>query len=380
MAGDADKLRLGVVGAGGFATFAVGHLVESDGVVVVAVADEDATRSVALAATFGAKTLHVDDLLRSDEIDVVYLATPPSSHAALALIALEQSKHVLCEKPLATTVAEADSVVSAAHRAGRFAVANLLQRYNPLARCVSSLIRDRLLGDPLRATLENYAADQGLPLQHWFWDPAISGGIFIEHGVHFFDLFASWFGPAEVLSSVRVTRAESAVEEQVRCTLAYPGGVVADMYHGFHQPTALDRTQIRLLFERGDITLDGWIPTAVRIEALVDDDTETALYSLFSDTHVERLEAITHHDQSITARHKSFSAERHLVLVGGSAELKMTRYGDLVHRLFADQLSWVRDPIHERLVDETASRDAVMLACRARDLACTLEAQPTTLG
>jgi predicted dehydrogenase len=364
---ESPPLRLGVIGAGGFARFAVSHLVGSDGVVPVAVADVDQERAISLGTELSVDVIGVQDLIEGDGADILYIATPPSSHASLAIDALARGKHVLCEKPLAVTVPEADRVVDAAHRAGRFAVANLMQRYNPLARSIRVLIDHQLLGAPLRVTLENYASDENLPLDHWFWNPNLSGGIFVEHGVHFFDLFASWFGEGDVLSSVSVLRPGSNVEEQVRCTVRYPGGVIGDMYHGFHQPTLLDRTQIRVLFERGDVLLSGWVPTEVRIEALVDDETEASLYALFTDTHVERLDVVDGGTTPTSARHRSFLASRHVVLAGGDQHAKMARYGDLVRRLFADQLSWVRDPSHERLIDERASRNAVEIACQASD-------------
>jgi predicted dehydrogenase len=67
----------------------------------------------------------------------------------------------------------------------------------------------------LRGTFENYASDEGLGPDHWFWDRTKSGGIFIEHGVHFFDMFAGWLGVGTVESAGRVRRPESGIEEQV---------------------------------------------------------------------------------------------------------------------------------------------------------------------
>ena len=108
------------------------------------------------------------------------------------MAALEAGKHVICEKPLALTVAQADEMIAAARRNGRLLIANLMQRYNPLFDAVRKLIRSGVLGDFLHGTFENYASDENLPADHWFWDRSKSGGIFVEHGVHFFDLFDGW--------------------------------------------------------------------------------------------------------------------------------------------------------------------------------------------
>ena len=369
-----SALGLGVVGAGGFAAFAIPHLLDAGDVRAVAVADVDRDRAARMATELRAEVVDPDELVVHPDVDVVYLATPPSSHARLALAALEAGKHVLCEKPLATDVESADAVVATARRCDRFAVANLLQRYNPLARSIGELIERRLLGEPLRVTIENCASDETLAPGHWFWDRAISGGIFVEHGVHFFDLFASWLGPGDVLSAARVLRAGSRVEEQVRCTVAYPHGVIGDVYHGFHQPARLDRTQIRLLCERGDVTLDGWIPVEFRVEALVDEETAISLRALFPASRVIHEEQLTGSEQAMSGRHRPFHATRHVVLAGGGKPDKLRTYGDLVHRLFADQVAWARDRGHVRLLDESASRDAVALACAADSRCVTLDA------
>src|SRR5690606_32150980 len=105
---------------------------------------------------------------------------------------------------------------------------------------------------------------------HWFWNPQKSGGIFIEHGVHFFDLLASWLGPSTVLAAQRTLRPVSDIEEQVQCTVQYGNSVLMNFYHGFHQPGRLDRQELKLVFERGELTLQGWVPTQVRIRALAD--------------------------------------------------------------------------------------------------------------
>src|SRR4029079_7305212 len=96
------------------------------------------------------------DLLRRDDIDLVYIATPPFLHFPQALAALEAGKHVLVEKPLALTIAQADELVAVARRRDRLLVANLMQRYNPLFDSVPRLVETRVLGDVLHGSFENY--------------------------------------------------------------------------------------------------------------------------------------------------------------------------------------------------------------------------------
>ena len=69
-----------------------------------------------------------------------------------------------------------------------------MQRYNPLYDVIAALIQTKCFGELLHGHFENDASDENLPPEHWFWDRSKSGGIFIEHGVHFFDTFAGWLG------------------------------------------------------------------------------------------------------------------------------------------------------------------------------------------
>jgi predicted dehydrogenase len=366
----AEQYGLGVVGAGGFAAFATDHFLEIESLRLIAVSDIDATRANNLASAHGARLTTVEEMLSEDAVDVIYVATPPSSHADLAIRALKAGKHVLCEKPLATTLEDADSVVELAVDSDRFAVANLLQRYNPLAGVVRTVVERQLLGEPLYASVENLASDEALPPEHWFWDPALSGGIFIEHAVHFFDLFGYWFGSAEIESASHVMRPETGAEEQVRCTARYaPVGtpVLVDSYHGFHQPTCLDRMRTRLVFEHGELSLGGWIPTTVELDCITDTSGKAALLDLFGSTGVT--ENALSKTSGIHGRHKPIAADRHLHIRAGSAADKMTRYGQLVTDLMRDQLQWVHDRNHQRHLNENDSREAVRLAAAATALA-----------
>jgi Oxidoreductase family, NAD-binding Rossmann fold/Oxidoreductase family, C-terminal alpha/beta domain len=336
----------------------------------VSVSDVDTTRANDLAAAYAAQGVSVDDMIHDDSIEVIYIATPPSSHAPLAIRALKANKHVLCEKPLATTVADAEAIVNLAAERGCFAVANLLQRYNPIARAIRTVVKDGLLGAPLHATVENLAADEGLPPSHWFWDDALSGGVFIEHAVHFFDLFAFWLGRGEVESASRVLRPGSGVEEQVRSTVAYGDGegrVLVDSYHGFHRPACLDRMRTSLVFEHGDVTLAGWIPTMIDIDALVGPAEEAALQELFAPATVTttRLAADSH----IDGRHKPILADRRVHLHAGSEADKMQRYGELVRDVLHDQLAWLDNRDHARHLTEIDSCEAVRVAIAATTLA-----------
>ncbi len=135
---------------------------------------------------------------------------------------------------------------------------------------VNTIIKKRILGNFLHGFFENYASDENLGIDHWFWDETKSGGIFIEHGVHFFDMFSGWFGNGKVVNAVQMQRPGigKKITDRVQSTVMYKEGTV-NFYHGFDQPTILDRQEMRLLFEHGEITLYEWVPVKMKLHGLV---------------------------------------------------------------------------------------------------------------
>ena len=365
-----DEVGLAVIGCGGFGLFALQHFAQVGGIKLVGMAGTHRTASLVAARRFGIPDVKdVAALLRRDDVDLVYIATPPFLHHAQALMALEAGKHVICEKPLALTVPQADEMIAAARRNGRLLVANLMQRYNPLFDAVGQLIRSRVLGDFLHGTFENYASDENLTAEHWFWDRPRSGGIFVEHGVHFFDLFAGWLGPGRVEAAQCVVRPGTAIEEQVQCTVRYSDTGLVNFYHGFHQPGRMDRQEMRLLFERGDVILSGWVPTCARVHALADEKGTRELVDLFPGARLDVTATYSARDRSCQGRHKTLDVYQMIELTHGEGRLKSYVYGDLLRALLADQLAWLGDPTHRRRVTEENGRDSLAVACEADRLA-----------
>jgi predicted dehydrogenase len=282
---------------------------------------------------------------------------------------LEAGKHVICEKPLALNVEQVDELVALARRQNRLLVANLMQRYNPVFEIVWQLVRDRPLGDVLHGYFENYASDEHLPPEHWFWDRDKSGGIFVEHGVHFFDLVAGWLGPGEVVAAQASRRAGTTCEDQVQCAVRYDNGVHFNFYHGFHQPGRLDRQELRLMFERGDVLLQGWVPTSVRLHAVADELQTRQLCDLFPGARIDALTTYSARDRSFYSHGREHDVYQLFELSWGEWRQKMPLYCELLRQMMADQLAWIRDRRHQRKITEQNGRDSVATACAADRLA-----------
>lgn len=277
---------------GGFGLFAVQQFLQAgmpDGPnnKLVAIAGSKREEAITVAKRFGAEQLgSIEELVNHPDVDLVYIATPPFLHHRQAMLALNAGKHVICEKPLAMNPEQGAEMLALARQKGLLMVTNLMQRYNPMFARIKHLIDNKLLGDFLHGYFENYAGDEGLSREHWFWDRTKSGGIFVEHGVHFFDMFAGWLGPGNVRAAQILKRPNSDdLEDQVQATVEYgddqAGRKLVNFYHGFTQTGRMDRQEMRLLFERGDITIFEWVPTRLVMRCLVDEETTREVMELF---------------------------------------------------------------------------------------------------
>jgi predicted dehydrogenase len=371
---DDDPIRLGVIGCGGFGLFALQHFTQVPSVRLVGMAGTHRLAAQAAAARFGiANVEEVSELFGRNDVDAVYIATPPFLHFPQAIAALKAGKHVIVEKPLALTVAQADELVAVARQRDRLLVANLMQRYNPLFDAVRRLVESRVLGDTLHGSFENYASDENLPADHWFWDRAKSGGIFVEHGVHFFDLFAGWLGPGRVEAAQVGVRAGTAIEEQVHATVRYRDTALVNFYHGFHQVGRMDRQELRLVFERGDVTAFDWVPSRARIHALVDERQTRELCDLFPGARLDVAASYNGTDRACRGRGAEIDAYQIIDLSVGDGQAKTPLYGRLLRSLMADQAAWIRDRNHRRVVNEANGRDSLATACAADALAHAVE-------
>lgn len=130
-----DQVRSGIIGAG-FIGSVHAQAVRASGGVVTAVADATPDAAVAAAARLGARTAaaSAEALIASDDVDVVHICTPNNMHAALARMAIDAGKAIICEKPLATTVADAEEVAALAHERGVVTGVPFVYRYYQTVR------------------------------------------------------------------------------------------------------------------------------------------------------------------------------------------------------------------------------------------------------
>ncbi len=365
-----EPLGYGLIGCGGFGLFCLEQYQAMPDLRCVAVADVDAERRGAAAARFGLPACASPEaLLARHDVDLVHIATPPGTHRALVMAALEADKHVLCEKPLAIDPDDARAMVARSQAKRRVLAVNLIMRYAPFCEIVKAVVEQGLLGQALHAHFLNDAKDEPLPPEHWFWDRRQSGGIFVEHGVHFFDVFDWWFGPGRVVSALQMPRPGSGTIEAVQAVVRYGDAVLADFYHGFHQAARMEGQEWRLGFEMGRITMQEWVPTRIRIDFLGTDAIAETLASALPGAPLTRVERYRGAARHLTSRGQRREVDGRFALDSGPPVAKPELYGAMVRALLSDQLAAIRDPRHERRVSEANGLASVLTAVAAQRLA-----------
>jgi predicted dehydrogenase len=140
------KLRAAVVGVGYLGQFHAEKLAAAPGVELAAVVDADEARARSIAARHGCAA-HADPRALDGAVDLVSVAVPTARHHEVALPFLEAGVHVLVEKPVATTLAEADALVAAARKSGALLAVGHLQRFNPAFRALAGALAKPLFID-----------------------------------------------------------------------------------------------------------------------------------------------------------------------------------------------------------------------------------------
>ncbi|MFA9477847.1 Gfo/Idh/MocA family oxidoreductase [Phycisphaerales bacterium AB-hyl4] len=362
-------LGYAIVGVSKFARFCLDNYGELDGLKPVAVWNRTTSKAKQLADERGLKAYDtLEQMFDDPSVHVVHIATIPSLHAEQAIAALRRGKHVLCEKPLATNLVDAQQMIQAAAERDRQLGVNFMMRYGPLALPVRELLKSGVLGSPIRGAFTNRAGDAGLPKEHWFWDEQQSGGIFIEHGVHFFDLVGWWLGDsdAQVQHATRLRRPNADVIDQVTCEARYGQQTTVSYYHGFLQPTPLDEQDFRLVCERGQLTLRGWVAHTLEVEALLDESGLEQLKQLLPGAAVTPIERLTGDAREGKARWHDWSATG-VYRVNWQPEGADGQhlYGQALRTLMNDLIDAIRQPGHRPRVNAADGRAALEMAVNA---------------
>jgi predicted dehydrogenase len=260
-------LRVGLIGCGlngRFHSTAIRAIARREvlDITYTAVCDLDPTRANSFADVTGARAYEDPHaLIDSPDIDAVYVCVPTAYHKDLVLRAASRGKHVFCEKPLATNLADVEEMVAGVEKAGVKAGVGLVLRHSPILTVMKDILDDPTLG---RLMAVIFRDDQFFPIQghyasEWRKDRAIAGaGTLLEHSIHDVDVLR-WFG-GEVRAVRGTTRnfaGFEGVEDLAFAYLEFLDGAQADLVSIWHSVLGRPSTRrLELFFEKGVFAVD----------------------------------------------------------------------------------------------------------------------------
>lgn len=248
--------RVGLIGAGVMGRVHAQAWAQRPGVLSAMYAPDEPARD--LAARYGIRACAtLDDLWSA--VEVVDLCTPTPTHADYAVQAARAGKHVICEKPLARTLDDADRIIAACRDAGvRLFVAHVL-RFFPQYAAAWAQVRSGAVGDPRVLRLGRMAPPP--PAGSWLLDEAHSGGVPLDLLIHDLD-YARWI--AGEVGTVYAAQSRRDGHVTVHATLSHTSGAITLVGGGWAAPPGVFRTHLDIAGTTGVIEWTSDAPPPLR--------------------------------------------------------------------------------------------------------------------
>ena len=200
---------------------------------LIGVVSRDPARAQDFAKRFNAQHAytHYEDLLRNPEVTVVAIHTPNSLHAEQAIAAARAGKHVFCDKPMATSVADAERIVRECETAGVKLGVNFHNRFMPCFTETKRIVDSGEIGNVMLVQLEASAGPAAVSVSaSWRGDPALAGlGTSMNVGVHVYDILRYILSSEIVQVSAMFDAAPGVMERVSLATFKFANGAMAQL-------------------------------------------------------------------------------------------------------------------------------------------------------
>jgi len=267
---DVNEIKVGVIGCGRIGIVHLGAITKAPGVKPVIVSNPTVSKAEAAASTFGVPRFAADamDVITDPDVDAVWICSPSSFHADQIKACAANGKHVFCEKPLATDLAETVEAINACNEAGVKLMTGLQRRFDPNFRRVRTAVENKEVGQPIMIKL--CSRDPSPPPFEYVQG---GGGIFADMAVHDLDMsrFLAGEDPIDILAigSCHIDRSIESLDgseafDTASCIVRYPNGVQA-MIDVCRQSSYGYDQRAEVLGSSGMIATDNVYPNTAKI-------------------------------------------------------------------------------------------------------------------
>ena len=220
------KLGWGILGTGGIAKKFAGQLPDVNNGQLVAVGSRSQESATRFCADFGGQPYgSYDALLADHNVDVVYISLPNTLHAEWSIRAMQAGKHVLCEKPIASTTGEAEQMFATADQEGRHLVEGFMYRFQPIIQHVLQLVRNGAIGQ-VRIIRSNFTFNRPINEADIRYQPGLAGGSIMDVGcycVNFARALAS-AEPTDLYAAAHIC--DTGVDDYAAGTMHFPSDIL----------------------------------------------------------------------------------------------------------------------------------------------------------
>ena len=195
-----------------------------------------------------------DDVISRDDVDMIYIALPPSAHAEWTIKALAAGKDVFLEKPATTTLAEACTIVEAANKAGKRLIEAFHYRWHPMFIRAVEIVRSGVFGDLLTATAE-FSAPIPRNDTEFRWRADLGGGALADLGCYPVHWLRHLAGEEPVITQASQILLPDGIDRRSEARLTFPSGPIANLITDMDPPHGERRAYVKVIGTTGSLTL-----------------------------------------------------------------------------------------------------------------------------
>lgn len=222
------NLKMAILGAGGIATMMAKTISQMENVTCYAIGSRSLEKAEAFAQKYGFQKAYgsYEELVKDEEVELVYIATPHSEHFENAMLCIRHKKPVLCEKAFTVNAKQAKELLDYARKEKVFITEAIWVRYLPMLQTIRQELADGVIGSPTMLTANlGYLINEVPRLQR----PDLAGGALLDVGVYPINFARMIFGDRIAKISSACTYTDSGVDEQDSITFLYEDGKVAQL-------------------------------------------------------------------------------------------------------------------------------------------------------
>lgn len=226
-----NVFKIGIIGAGWIAEKMAETIAPLQGYEVAAIASRSIEKATAFANKYNIAKAYgsYEELVKDNEIDLVYIATPHSHHFQHTKLAIEQGKHCLVEKAFTANAREAKELLQLAKEKNVFVTEAIWTRYMPMSQKIAEIMNSGIIGNPrlLSATLCYPLEDK-----ERITNPALCGGALLDVGVYVLNFARMYFGTDIVKTVTNCQLGSTGMDMQESISLSYADGKMANLQTG----------------------------------------------------------------------------------------------------------------------------------------------------